>query len=64
MTLTLRSLPVGITYAIWSGVGIVLVAVVGMILYKEIPDLPAIIGLGLIVAGVIVINIFSKMVIH
>jgi len=64
MTLTLRSLPVGITYAIWSGVGIVLVAVVGMILYKEIPDLPAIIGLGLIFAGVIVINIFSKMVIH
>jgi len=64
MTLVLRSIPVGITYAIWAGMGIVLVALVGAVLYKQIPDLPAVIGMGLIVAGVIVINIFSKTISH
>ncbi len=64
LTLVLRSIPVGITYATWAGLGIVLVAMVGMVLYKQIPDLPAVIGMGLIVAGVIVINLFSKTVIH
>ncbi len=60
MTLVLRTLPVGITYAIWAGVGIVLVAVIGAIVYKQIPDLAAIIGMGLIIAGVVVIHLFSK----
>ena len=64
MTLVLRTIPVGITYAIWSGVGIVLIATVGAIFYKEIPDLPAIIGMGLIIAGVVVIHLFSKTVSH
>lgn len=64
MTLVLRSIPVGITYAIWAGMGIVLVALVGAVLYKQTPDLPAVIGMGLIVAGVIVINVFSKTVSH
>ncbi len=59
MTLTLRTLPVGITYAIWSGVGIVLVAVAGALLYKQVPDLAAIVGMGLIIAGVVVIHLFS-----
>lgn len=60
MTLVLRTLPVGITYAIWAGVGIVLVAIIGAIAYKQVPDLPAIIGMGLIIAGVVVIHLFSK----
>ena len=64
LTLVLRSIPVGITYAMWAGLGIVLVALVGAALYKQIPDLPAVIGMGLIVAGVIVINLFSKTIAH
>ena len=60
LTLVLRSIPVGISYAIWAGVGIVLVAVVSAIVYRQIPDLPAIIGMALIIAGVVVINVFSK----
>ena len=60
MTLVLRVIPVGITYAIWSGLGIVLVTIVGIFLYKQTPDIPALIGMALIVAGVVVINVFSK----
>ena len=64
MTLALRAIPLGITYAIWSGLGIVLVSIVGIVLYDEKLDLPAAIGMGLIIAGVVVINAFSKMVPH
>lgn len=64
LSLTLKTLPVGIVYAVWSGVGIVLITLVAMALYKQVPDLPAMIGLGLIVAGVIVLNLFSKMQAH
>ena len=60
MSLTLKSMPVGIAYAIWSGVGIVLISISGYLLYKQRLDLPALLGMGLIVAGVLVINIFSK----
>jgi len=60
LTIVLRSIPIGVTYAIWSGVGIILVAEVGAILYKPIPDLPAILGMALIVLGVVIIHIFSK----
>jgi len=60
MTLVLRSMPIGITYAVWSGVGIVLVAIVGKVLYQQTPDLPAIIGMALIISGVAVIHLFSK----
>ena len=60
LTLVLRTIPVGITYAIWAGVGIVLVAIIAAITYKQVPDLPAIIGMGLIVAGVVIIHLFSK----
>jgi small multidrug resistance pump len=60
LTLVLRTIPIGITYALWSGIGIVLVTLVGVILYKQIPGIPVVIGMGLIVAGVVVINIFSK----
>jgi small multidrug resistance pump len=60
----LRTLPVGIVYAIWSGVGVALIALVGWLLYGQALDLPAIVGIGLIVAGVIVLNVFSKTVAH
>jgi small multidrug resistance pump len=64
MTLVLRSIPIGITYAIWSGLGIVLVSVVGFIVYKEALDIPGMIGMGLIITGVAVIHIFSKSITH
>ncbi|MFP3591195.1 DMT family transporter [Chryseobacterium sp. SIMBA_038] len=64
LSVTLRQIPVGITYAIWSGVGIIFITIIGIVAFKQIPDLPAIIGIALIVIGVIVINIFSKMGAH
>lgn len=64
MTLALRTIPLGITYAIWSGLGIVLISLVGVMFYNERLDLPAVLGMGLIIAGVLVINLFSKMVVH
>lgn len=60
MTLVLRVMPVGVTYAIWSGLGIVLVTIVGIILYDQVPDIPAIFGMVLIVSGVVVMHVFSK----
>ena len=60
LSLTLKSMPVGVAYAIWSGVGIVLVSLVALVIYKQVLDLPALLGMGLIMAGVIVINLFSK----
>ena len=60
LSLTLRTLPVGIAYAIWSGLGIVLISIAGWVVYKQALDLPAIIGMSLIIAGVIVINAFSR----
>jgi len=64
LSLVLRSIPTGISYAFWSGLGIVLISLVGIFAYKEIPDTPALIGMGLIIAGVIVINLFSKTTAH
>lgn len=64
LSLTLKTIPVGIAYAIWSGIGIVLITLAGIILFKQIPDLPAIIGMLLIVTGVVVINVFSKTSAH
>ncbi|MEI7869563.1 MAG: multidrug efflux SMR transporter [Candidatus Methylumidiphilus sp.] len=64
LTLVLRSIPLGITYAIWSGMGIVLVALAGVVLYRQIPDLPAILGMAMILVGVIVIQLFSTTVPH
>lgn len=62
LSLALRTLPVGIAYAIWAGVGILLVAVAGAIVYRQVPDLPAIIGMAMIVSGVVVIHGFSETV--
>lgn len=64
LSLVLRTMPVGIAYAIWSGLGVVLITLVGLVWFGQRLDLPAIIGLGLIVAGVAVINLFSKTVAH
>src|ERR1700741_4148455 len=64
LSLTLKSLPVGIVYAIWSGVGIVLITLVAIVMYRQVPDIAAVAGLSLIVAGVVVLNLFSKMQAH
>lgn len=64
LSVVLRTLPLGVTYAIWSGVGVALVALVGWLVYGQSLDLAAVIGLTLIVAGVIVLNVFSKTVAH
>jgi len=60
LSLTLQSVPVGVAYALWSGLGIVLVTVAGYFLYQQRIDLPALLGMVLIVAGVAVIQLFSK----
>lgn len=60
LSLTLKTLPVGIAYAIWAGLGIVLVAIVSWFLYGQKLDFPAILGMALIILGVMVINVFSK----
>ncbi|MBD8082370.1 DMT family transporter [Chryseobacterium caseinilyticum] len=60
LTFALKGIPIGIAYAIWSAVGIVLISLVGYFVYKQTLDLPAIFGMGLIVAGVVIINLFSK----
>lgn len=60
----IRVLPTGIVYAVWSGAGIVLITLVAWLVFKQTLDWPAIFGLGLIIAGVVVINVFSKAVGH
>ena len=64
LSLTLRTMPVGVVYAIWSGVGIALIALVAWIFLGQSLDVPAIVGLLLIVAGVVILNVFSKTVPH
>ena len=64
LTLTLKIIPIGIAYAIWSGVGVALIALVGWIIFGQKLDLPAIIGITLIVVGVVILNAFSKSVAH
>lgn len=64
LNLTVRTMPVGIAYAVWAGTGMVLIALLGVVILKQQLDLPAIIGLTLIVAGVLVLNLGSKTVTH
>ncbi|WP_439472092.1 SMR family transporter [Brevundimonas sp.] len=64
LSIALRQIPVGLAYAIWSGLGVVMIATIGAVLFKQKLDLPAIAGLTLIVSGVLVINLFSKSVSH
>lgn len=61
---SLKVLPVGIAYAIWSGLGIVLISCIGYVVFKQKLDFPAIVGLSLIIMGVMVVNIFSKSITH
>lgn len=64
LSLTLKTLPVSIAYAIWSGVGIILISLIGWLGFKQSLDAPAIAGISLIIAGVAVINLFSKSLPH
>jgi small multidrug resistance pump len=64
LSITLRVLPVGVAYAIWSGLGIVLISAVGLIVFRQSLDMAAMIGLGFIIAGVVIVNVFSKTVAH
>ncbi|MFV1920303.1 SMR family transporter [Sphingomonas sp. MJ1 (PH-R8)] len=61
---TLKTIPTGIAYAIWSGVGIVLIATVAAVFQGQKLDAPAIVGMGLIICGVVVMNVFSKAAVH
>ena len=60
LALVLRTIPVGIAYAIWAGVGIAAISVIGFLVFKQALDFPAILGIAMITAGVVVINVFSK----
>src|SRR6516165_4446143 len=64
LSLVLKTIPVGIVYAVWSGLGIVLVALVAAVVYRQVPDWPCVVGMALIIAGVVVINVFAKMGVH
>ena len=64
MSLTLKTIPIGVTYALWSGLGIVLITIVGIFLFDQKPDLPAVVGMGLIISGVVVMQVFSKTTVH
>lgn len=61
---TLKTVPIGLAYAIWSGVGTVLIALVGVFLYRQTLDRAAVLGIALIIAGVVVLNLFSKSTAH
>ena len=60
LALVLRSIPIGIAYAIWAGVGIALITIVGAVFFKQTLDAPAVAGIAMIIAGVAVINLFSE----
>ncbi|MFC4821066.1 DMT family transporter [Dokdonella ginsengisoli] len=64
LSLVLRTLPVGVAYAIWSGVGVALIALIGWVFYRQALDAGAIAGIALIVAGVLVIQLFSRSAAH
>ncbi|MFD0912505.1 DMT family transporter [Methylophilus luteus] len=64
LSLTLKVIPIGIAYAIWAGLGIVLLALVGWVFYDQQLDTAALVGMSFIVAGVVIMNLFSKTVSH
>lgn len=64
LSLTLDKVPVGVAYAIWSGAGVMLIAAIGWLFLGQKLDAPALVGMGLIVAGVVVLNLFSKSAAH
>ena len=64
LSLVLKTIPVGVAYAIWSGMGIVLITIVGLVAFNQKLDTPALLGMALIVCGVVVMNLFSNSVVH
>lgn len=64
LSMVVKTMPLGIVYAIWSGMGIVLVSIAAVFVYQQKLDLPAVFGMGLIIAGVLVINLMSKTAAH
>lgn len=64
LSLTLRYMPVGVMYALWSGLGILLIAIIGWLVFGQKLDLAAIIGMALIVGGIVIIQVFSKTAAH
>ena len=64
MSLTLKFMPVGLVYAIWSGLGILFIAIIGFVVFGQKLDLPAIAGMGLILSGIVVIHLFSNTATH
>lgn len=64
MALTLKAMPVGIVYAIWSGLGIVFIAAIGFFVFGQRLDLPAVLGMALILSGILVIHLFSGSATH
>ncbi|MBO6538632.1 MAG: multidrug efflux SMR transporter [Rhizobiaceae bacterium] len=64
LSLPMRTLPVGIIYALWSGIGMVFIAGIGWVLFHQSLDLAAIVGIALIISGVVVLNLFSKTLVH
>lgn len=60
LSLVMKTIPVGVTYAIWSGLGIVMISIAALVLYDQKLDLPALLGMGLIIGGVLVIQLFSS----
>lgn len=64
LSLVLKTIPVGLAYAIWSGMGIVLISAIGYFVFRQTLDTPALVGLGFIVVGVVIVNGFSKSVAH
>lgn len=64
LAMALRFMPVGVAYAIWSGLGIVLIALIGLVMFGQKLDLAAVIGLGLIIAGIVIIQLFSNTATH
>ena len=64
LSLTLRTIPVGVAYAIWAGAGIALIVAAGAVLFQQVPDLAAIVGVALIVAGVVIVNTLSHTAVH
>ncbi|MDT4864543.1 MAG: QacE family quaternary ammonium compound efflux SMR transporter [Betaproteobacteria bacterium HGW-Betaproteobacteria-9] len=64
LSLVLKTIPVGVTYAIWSGLGVVLITLVALVVYGQKIDLAGLVGMGLIIAGVAVLNVFSETATH
>lgn len=64
LSIVLKTIPVGIAYAIWSGVGVAIITLIGLFFFNQKIDMAGVIGIGLIIAGVIMLNVFSKTSVH